>query len=106
MIKLKRIHQRQRQKTSRRTLVIIGAVALVLLVSGLTVFFSISHVEHTKAVDQNERINILIVPEQNFTTELEIAAPEMAEQTVPANTVLAKKTKAIPASEINPTSSY
>src|SRR6267154_1933215 len=82
--------QRQRQKVSRKIIIIIGACSLLFIVIGLTIFFNISHVDQTDASDNH----LIIDDEQTFTIEKTIEAPVIAQRpTMNSNTVFAKKVK-------------
>ena len=81
--------QTQRQKVSRRTVVLILATSLSCLVIGLTLFFNLSHVDRTKAATYNVRL----VTEQVFTNEKSIEAPMIDPQPSDANTIWVKQAK-------------
>ena len=89
--------QRQRQKVSRKTIIIICAFSLSCIVIGLTVFFNISHVDQSNATTAN----LTIVDEQSFTNEKTVEAPVIIpRQVVNKNTVFAKKAKMLPAGQV------
>jgi hypothetical protein len=82
--------QRQRQKISRKTIVIISAFTMACIVIGFTLFFHMSHVNPSSAATPN----LIIVEEQTFTTEKTVDAPLLKSQPQAApNTLFAKKIK-------------
>jgi hypothetical protein len=84
--------QRQRQKVSRKTIIIICALSFLCMVAGLTIFFNISHVDHIKATPAT----LIIVEDQVFTTDKTLEAPVVAQHpSTNSNTVFAKKAKNI-----------
>ncbi|MCX6292484.1 MAG: hypothetical protein NT126_12075 [Bacteroidetes bacterium] len=70
------MRQRQRQKLSRRTTIILVASAMTCMVIGLTIFFNLSRVDQSKATN----LNVIMVSDQVFTTEKSIPAPEINPQ--------------------------
>jgi hypothetical protein len=86
--------QRQRQKMSRKTIIIICACSFACIVGGLTIFFNVVHVDNTKATPSS----LIIIEEQSFTTEKTLEAPVMVQRPAAnSNAVLVKKAKAIQA---------
>lgn len=79
---------------SRKTIVIICAFSFACVVTGLTIFFNMSHVDQSNAADNN----VIMVDEQTFTTEKTMEAPVIAQRpAVNAKTVFVKKIKNLPA---------
>ena len=90
--------QRQRQKVSRKTIVLICAAAVSCMMIGTTLFFYMTHVDVSKAASSN----VFIVGDQEFTTEKNISAPvTVSRPGVNSNTVFVKHLKQVP--EVVPT---
>jgi len=91
--------QTQRQKISRRTIVVIASAFLSCLVIGLTIIFNMSHVDRTKAATYNVRLAM----DQVFTNEKSISAPEINVQPGSAKTIWVKQLKPLPYSSTSKT---
>ncbi len=95
MKKIKRPNnqQRQRQKISRKTVIILCASSIACMVIGLTIFFNLTQVDETKAMNNN----VILMPDQFFTNEKTIAAPVIAKRPAAnANTIFIKQAKELP----------
>lgn len=90
-----KLRTRQRQKISRRTILIVSASCFVLMILGVTLFFNFSNVENTRAKDGNT-IHVLIAPEFQPVNEKEIAQPFFnPELSTNPNTIYIRKAKPI-----------
>jgi hypothetical protein len=84
--------QRQRQKMSRKTIIIISACSFACIVGGLTIFFNVVHVDNTKATPSS----LIIVEEQSFTTDKTLQAPAVIQRPAAnSNAVFAKKARPV-----------
>jgi hypothetical protein len=99
---MKKIHrmnnqQRQKQKVTRKTILIFCAALLTCLTIGLTVFLHLTQVDITEA---SARFEILI-PDQEFTNEKSIPAPVIIQQPAPnSTTVFTRRAKELPAKPV------
>ena len=92
-----RLHARtrQRQKLSRRTVIIIAASCMTCLVIGFTIFFNMSHVEKTMA-KQGPPVKEYIMEEQNYTDAMTLPAPVIVKRpTINGSTQMMKPVKEI-----------
>lgn len=65
---------RQRQKMSRRTVILIAASCFVMMGVGLTVFFNLTQVDQTRA-KEGHTYNVIMVPDVKLVNEKVISAP-------------------------------
>ncbi|HNQ00292.1 MAG TPA: hypothetical protein PKK99_14630, partial [Bacteroidia bacterium] len=68
------VKSRQRQKMTRRTIIILAASCFLLIGGGLTLFFNLTQVDNTRAKD-SQTINVIMVPDFKPVNEKELAAP-------------------------------
>jgi len=71
MKKFNRQQRRQRQKITRRSIVILCAATVTCLIIGITIFIHLSNVNESKAANSN----LYMVPDQEFITEKSIETP-------------------------------
>jgi len=63
--------QRQRQKVSRKMIIIISS-SIACLVIALVVVFNFSNVQQAKADQASTSSNVVIIPEQVYSTEIKM----------------------------------
>ena len=61
--KQSRIGHSQRQKMSRRTIMVIAASCMTCAIVGLTIFFNMSRVDTSMAGISNQPVSILMIEE-------------------------------------------
>ena len=94
MGKFKHTRQHQRQRVSRKKVIIICAISASCLIICTTLFFNLIHPDPTKATGNETDINILITPEETLVNEKSIPAPVLARHVISnSNTISAKRAK-------------
>ena|SRR6185295_10194868 len=90
-----RLKTSQRQKLSRRQIIIISAACIAFMCIGITIFINLSDVKSSKA-SVNHAVSVYEVGEPAYIDSKEIDAPVVIEMPVTdAHTVFVQKAKAL-----------
>ena len=84
--KRSRIQQRQRQKMSRRTVVVIAASCMTCMVIGLTIFFNMSRVDKSMADNHNGTVTMYTVTDEEPVIVKTLEAPVVKQMPVIGST--------------------
>ena len=89
--KNKRLKQRQRQRLSRKMVLLISTSGIACLAIALTIFFHTGKVEKSMAA-----ANLYLVPDEKPVVDMTLEAPVIRDiPTIGPNTILAKTMKAV-----------
>ncbi len=89
-----RIKQRQRQKMSRKTVIVIAASCMICMVIGLTIFFNMSHVDKSMADNHSGAVNIFTIVDEEPVVIKTLDAPVVKQMPVIGpNTQLVRSVK-------------
>ncbi|MCX6276037.1 MAG: hypothetical protein NTV09_12610 [Bacteroidetes bacterium] len=91
-----RHHARQRQKMSRRTVMVIAASCMTCAIVGLTIFFNMSRVDKSMADTRNQPVKILMIEdEEPVTVKNQPVAIVKPTQIIDANTQIVRSPKVV-----------
>src|SRR6185436_19394812 len=79
---------RQRQKLSRRTIIILAASGILLLTGGLTLFFNLTQVDRSTAKSTQGFTGEYMISEQVFITDKSIPEPILRTELPPGPDIL------------------
>ena len=88
---------RQRQKISRRMIVVIACSFLLIGAIGIIISINLADVRQSKAGQNAGDKPVVIIADQEFTTEKSLEEPILNQEEIPEGAIITRKVKPIPA---------